>query len=100
MSPAPKISASITLFRLFCASLPPSLRDLELGALGQRLVDLLDLLRAPRSATDTVLASRERVTDRPTFGLAVAQRVAGQLGEAVLDGGHLAQAHDLVAAGA
>ena len=90
------MSASITLRRLFSASLPPSCVTSSLVPFGKRLVDLghhvADLVGDGDRAR--VARARDRKAD---VGVAVAQAEARELREAVLDGGDLAQAHDLVA---
>ena len=65
---APNINASMTFCRLLCASLPPSCVTSSLAPGGSVLLISSTSLRT-LSATVTVLASRERVTEMPTFGL-------------------------------
>ena len=88
--PAPKISASITLLRLSARSSPPSRVTSSLVPSGSVLL-ISSTSSRTRSATVTVLASRERMMDRPTFGWPLRRLIAGRLGEAVLDRGHLAR---------
>ena len=66
--PAPKINASTTLFKLFCASLPPSWVTSILVPSGKDLLMSSAILRISL-ATPTVEASRDRVIDKPTLGL-------------------------------
>ena len=68
VSTAPNISASMTFCRLLCASLPPSCVTSSFDPGGRVLLISSTSLRT-LLATETVLASRERVTDMPTFGL-------------------------------
>ena len=67
VSSAPNISASITFCKLLCAFLPPSWVTSSLVPLGSVLLISSAALRI-LVATVTVLASRERVTEMPTFG--------------------------------
>ncbi len=70
VSPAPKMSASTTLRRLTSASSPPSWVISSLVPDGS--VGRISLSRSrTRAATVTVLASRERVIPRLTFGRAL-----------------------------
>ena len=66
--PAPKINASTTLFRLFCASTPPSWVISSFVPSGRVLLTSATNFRISL-ATLTVDASRERVMAMPTLGL-------------------------------
>ena len=81
-----------TLLGLFTAVV----RDFELGAFGQRLVDLLDFFAHALGhgyRAGLALADHRQADVRP----ARTQAVAAGLGEAVFDGGDLAEAHHFVA---
>jgi hypothetical protein len=67
---APYMSASITLRRLFSASLPPSCVTSTMVPAGSVLLISVTMSRT-FAATVTVLASRERVIEMPTFGCAL-----------------------------
>ena len=68
---APNIKDSITLFRLRCASTPPSrvISNLVPGWSFSNSVLMSFTNLRTSLATLTVLASRERVTKMPTLGL-------------------------------
>ena len=70
VSIAPSVSEWITLFRLSCASSPPSRVTSSLVPGGSVLLISSTILRTLR-ATATVLASRERVTEMLTLGCAL-----------------------------
>ncbi len=70
VSPAPKMSASTTFFRLLSASSPPSWVTSSFVPAGSVLLTSCNTSRT-RAATVTVLASRERMIERPTFGRAL-----------------------------
>ena len=67
VSTAPNNSASITFVKLLCAFLPPSCVTSSVVPFGNVLLISSTILRI-LLATVTVLASRERVTEIPTFG--------------------------------
>ena len=70
VSTAPNISASITFCKLLCAFFPPSWVISSLDPVGNALLISATTVRT-LLATVTVLASRERVMEIPTFGWAL-----------------------------
>ncbi len=94
--PAPRVSAWITLFRLSCALSPPSYVTSRCVPSGSVLLISATMART-RLATDTVLASRERLTNKPTFGWALRRLKLLRSAKPSTVRRNLREPHDLVA---